>query len=102
MDKVYLFEKTIEYLNILAELQKKFDVRNPHHLTDVIFELKSKELIDAGVLTKIKIANIIAKYPAEFVMKHKGRSYPEEVKMVEEYPDRNKVLELILSKSLMK
>ena len=40
MDKVYLFEKTIEYLNILAELQKKFDVRNPHHLTDVIFELK--------------------------------------------------------------
>ena len=64
---------------------------------DVIFELKSKELIDQGVLTKIKIANIIAKYPAEFVLKNKGRSYPEEVKMVEEYPDRNKVLELILS-----
>ena len=64
---------------------------------DVIFELKSKELIDQGVLTKIKIANIIAKYPPEFIMKNKGRSYPEEVKMVEEYPDRNKVLELILS-----
>lgn len=64
---------------------------------DVIFELKSKELIDAGVLTKIKIANIIAKYPAEFIKKNKGRSYPEEVKMVEEYQDRNKVLELILS-----
>ncbi len=64
---------------------------------EVIFELKSKELIDAGVLTKIKIANIIAKYPAEFIKKNKGRSYPEEVKMVEEYQDRNKVLELILS-----
>lgn len=63
---------------------------------DVIFELKSKELIDKGVLTKIKIANIIAKYPSDFVLKNKGRSYPEEVKMVEEYQDRNKVLEYIL------
>lgn len=63
---------------------------------DVIFELKSKELIDKGVLTKIKIANIIAKYPSDFVLKNKGRSYPEEVKMVEEYKDRNKVLEYIL------
>ena len=63
---------------------------------DVIFELKSKELIDKGVLTKIKIANIIAKYPSDLVLKNKGRSYPEEVKMVEEYQDRNKVLEYIL------
>lgn len=63
---------------------------------DVIFELKSKELIDCGVLTKLQIANIIARYPEEFIMKNKSRSYPEEVKMVEEYPDRNKVLELIL------
>ena len=63
---------------------------------DVIFELKSKELIDKGVLTKIKIANIIAKYPSDFVLNNKGRSYPEEVKMVEEYQDRNKVLEYIL------
>ena len=63
---------------------------------DVIFELKSKELIDKGVLTKIKIANIIAKYPSDFVLKNKGRSYPEEVKMVEEYQDRNKVLDMIL------
>lgn len=40
MNRVYLLEKTIEYLNILVELQKKFDVRNPHHLTDIIFALK--------------------------------------------------------------
>ena len=64
---------------------------------EVIFELKSKELIDVGVLTKIQIANVIAKYPDEFIKMNKGRSYPEEVKMVEEYQDRNKVLELILS-----
>lgn len=63
---------------------------------DVIFELKSKELIDVGVLTKIKIANIIAKYPSDFVLQNKGRSYPEEVKMVEEYEDRNKVLKMII------
>lgn len=63
---------------------------------DVIFELKSKELIDVGVLTKIQIANVIAKYPADFVMANKGRSYPEEVKMVEEYADRNKVLQMII------
>jgi superfamily II DNA or RNA helicase len=65
-------------------------------LGDVIFELKSKELIDVGVLTKIQIANIIAKYPADFVKMNKSRSYPEEVKMVEEYEDRNKVLKLII------
>lgn len=63
---------------------------------DVIFELKSKELIDVGVLTKIKIASILAKYPPEFVMQNKGRSYPEEVRMVEEYADRNKVLKMII------
>ena len=61
-----------------------------------IFELKSKELIDVGVLTKIKIASILAKYPPEFVMQNKGRSYPEEVRMVEEYADRNKVLKMII------
>lgn len=65
-------------------------------LGDVIFELKSKELIDVGVLTKIQIANVIAKYPPEFVKMNKSRSYPEEVKMVEEYEDRNKVLKLII------
>lgn len=65
-------------------------------LGDVIFELKSKELIDVGVLTKIQIATVIAKYPPEFVKMNKSRSYPEEVKMVEEYEDRNKVLKLII------
>ena len=63
---------------------------------NVIFELKSKELIDVGVLTKIKIASILAKYPPEFVMQNKGRSYPEEVRMVEEYANRNKVLKMII------
>ena len=63
---------------------------------EVIFELKSKELIDVGVLTKIQIANVIAKYPDEFVKMNKGRSDPEEVRMVEEYENRNKVLKMII------
>lgn len=63
---------------------------------EVIFELKSKELIDVGVLTKIQIANVIAKYPDEFVKMNKGRSYPEEVRMVEEYENRNKALKMII------
>lgn len=63
---------------------------------DVIFELKSKELIDVGVLTKIQIANLIVKYPEEFVKRNKSRSYPEEVKMVEEYADRNNALKMII------
>ena len=63
---------------------------------NVIFELKSKELIDIGVLTDIQIANIIIDYPEDFIMTHKGRSYPEEVKMVEEYENRNLILKKIL------
>lgn len=65
-------------------------------LGDVIFELRSKELIDRGMLTKLQIANILLKYPDEFVARNKDRSYPEEVKMVEEYADRNKVLRFII------
>lgn len=65
-------------------------------LGDVIFELKSKELIDLGVLTKIKIANMILKYPDEFIKKHKGRNYNEEVRMVESYENRNIAFKKIL------
>jgi superfamily II DNA or RNA helicase len=54
-------------------------------------------LIDKGVLTPIRIANIFAKYPPEFVQANKSRSYQEEVKVVEEYPGRNNVLENIIT-----
>lgn len=65
-------------------------------LGEVIFELRSKDLIDRGLLTKITIANILVKYPIEFVKTHKNLAYPDEVRYVEEYPDRNKALDLIL------
>lgn len=68
-------------------------------LGNVIFELKSKELIDLGYLTKIVIAGIYLKYSDEFVRQNKDRTYPEEVKLVEEYTNRNKVLNFVIDHS---
>lgn len=65
-------------------------------LGEVIFELKSKELIDLGVLTKIQIGGIYLKYPEEFIAQNRGREYQEEVRMVESYPGRNNVLKMII------
>lgn len=63
---------------------------------NVLFELKSCELIARGYLTKLNIAAIFLKYPLSFIEENKERTYPEEVKMVEEYPNRNKVLNFII------
>lgn len=65
---------------------------------EVIFELRSKDLIDRGLLTEIKIGNILLKYPFDIIKKNKSRTYPEEVKFVEEYIDRNKSLKFIFDK----
>ncbi len=64
-------------------------------LGKVLYTITSKELIDRGYLTKMIVAGIVAKYPIDFISKNKGRSYPEEVKLVESYPNRVKVLETI-------
>lgn len=63
---------------------------------NVLFELKSCELIARGYLTKLNIAAIFLKYPLSFIEENKERTYQEEVKMVEEYPNRNKVLNFII------
>lgn len=63
---------------------------------DILFELRSKDLIEKGYLTKITIANIVVKYPMEFIKSHKNLQYNEEVSYVEEYEDRNNALDLIL------
>lgn len=65
-------------------------------LGNVLYTITSKELIDRGFLTRMIVAGIVAKYPIEFITKNKGRSYPEEVKLVESYTDRSKVLDAIL------
>jgi len=66
-------------------------------LGPVIFELKSKELIDRGILSKIYIANILLKYSKQDVDLQKGRSYPEEVRFIEGYSGRNKALDFIFT-----
>lgn len=66
-------------------------------LGNVLYTITSKELIDRGILTKMIVAGIKAKYPADFIAQNKGRSYPEEVRLVESYVGRTKVLESIFS-----
>lgn len=65
-------------------------------LGNVVFELKSRELIDRGFLSKMTIATIYLRYPTDFIKENKDRNYPEEVKMVEEYDNRNKVLNFVI------
>jgi len=65
------------------------------YLGPQIFELKSAELIDKGVLSKIVIANILFKYPEAIVKKNKNRTYPEEIRTIETYKPRFKVLKYI-------
>ena len=66
-------------------------------LGNVLYAITSKELIDRGILTRMTVAGILVKYPAQFIAKNKGRSYPEEVKLVESYVARQKVLATILA-----
>lgn len=66
-------------------------------LGNVMFELKSNELIQRGYLTKLDIASIFLKYPEEFIKENKDRTYQEEVKMVEEYENRNSVLKFVFN-----
>lgn len=65
-------------------------------LGKILYTITSKELIDRGYLTKMIIANMFLKYPFEFIKQNRGRAYPEEVKMVEEYEGRRKALDVIL------
>jgi superfamily II DNA or RNA helicase len=68
-------------------------------LGDVIFELKSMTLIKSGYLSEISIACLFLKYPEEIIKQNKDRTFPEEIKMVEEYPNRNSVLNYVIDHS---
>ena len=66
------------------------------YLGPTLYELKSKELIDRGVLSKIEIKNVIAKYPEE--MCHSYSEYCIEQKTIIDYKRRFKVLDHIIEK----
>lgn len=61
-----------------------------------IYELKSKELMKEGILSKIVVANIFIKYPEEIAKLGRNRSYPEEVDLVEKSEQRMQVFDYIL------
>ena len=61
----------------------------------VLYKITSKELINRGFLTKIVIANFFLQYPIDFKMANQERTFPEEVRMVEEYEPRKRILDHI-------
>lgn len=64
-------------------------------LGPTIFKLKSKELIDRGLLSKIQIVNMLLKYPDKVVQKNRYRPYVEELRTIYEYENRNKIFDFI-------
>lgn len=63
----------------------------------IVYTLKSKELIEQGLLSKISISNLILKYPSSML---KSRiDYQQEVKDIIDYKNRNKALDHIIENS---
>lgn len=71
-----------------------------------IFEMKSSELIDRGVLSKIKIANLMLMYPKETIFtywhdssgKIKQSNYQEELDIIYGNLSRNNIFKYIIDK----
>jgi superfamily II DNA or RNA helicase len=63
-----------------------------------IFDLKSKDLIEEGILSKISIANILLEYTNDIKQLHKNDKYKDEVKFISEYSERNKIFNWIFDK----
>lgn len=73
------------------------DQYNIHgYIGPIIYKKKSAELIDDGVLSGIKIANLLVKYPDEVVLKNKRRPYVEEIDTIYSHPKRSNVFNHVL------
>jgi len=66
------------------------------YIGQTLYKVHYKELIDRGILSKLKIANLVLKYPNDVIMKNKKRPYNEEVDTIIEYEPRNEVFRYIL------
>ncbi len=62
----------------------------------IVYKVKSKLLMDLGVLSPIDIKNIICRYPTKVQKMVTGASYDQEVKIIEEYEPRNIVISDII------
>lgn len=75
------------------------------YLGPKIFEMKSSELIEKGILSKIKIANLVIKYPKETIYDYwhdvddtiKKTSYQEELDIIYGYDKRNDIFKYIIT-----
>jgi superfamily II DNA or RNA helicase len=65
------------------------------YLGNLIYRVMYNKLIDDGILSKIKIVNLILKYPEKMVIKNKNRGYPEEKETVHTYAKRNDIIRMI-------
>jgi len=69
------------------------------YLGQVVYKIGYAELMDRNIISKIKIVNLILKYPKDMVDKNKikgGRPYPEEKATCNNYPNRNTIIKMII------
>lgn len=76
---------------------EKYDVKSV--LGKTLYKITSEELINRGFLTSIIVANLFLQYPIDFIKENQERTYPEEVRLTEEYEDRMRILDIILRKT---
>lgn len=67
-------------------------------LGDVLMVKKSKELQDMGILSKIKIINMMVDYPKKYRESIRSYSYQSECNLIETIPQRNNVIKNIIKK----
>ena len=88
------------------DLSDRFNIKSV--LGNTIFNLKSKDLIDSGVLSKITIANMILKYPHDIVDLYKPKydatkkkmiktPYSQEEKFLADYSKRHRIFKYIFN-----
>lgn len=68
------------------------------YLGPKIYYKKSKELIDRGVLSKIKIANLVLRYSDNAIQSIKDSTYSEQTDFVIQYEPRNDIFKFIINK----
>ena len=74
----------------------KADLYNIHgFIGPTIFDLGTKELMDKGLVAKMKIINVKIKYPDKTILENKGMDYFQEEDFIATYTKRNSILKQI-------
>lgn len=67
------------------------------YLGPIVYELKTKELIEAKHVSDLKIVNTFVRYPDEDIEKNRHRNYQGEVDFINEDTRRFKVLDTVVN-----